>query len=218
MNLEVDFIKRFRWSLLIFVILVVATVILCVLAAIHSNFPGDEVVLRKFQEFENPRLTIAARTVTILGDKEIVVTSVLAVAGILWAVGRRRESIAALLLLVSESLGLLSKALIDRPRPEFILFPPGSDTGAFPSGHAIHAILFFGFLMFLVMNNTKSRSLKIGVLITLPLIILSVGVSRIYLGFHWPSDVLGGYIFGSVCLWILLWAVNLCKREFVAMR
>ena len=218
MNLEVDFIKRFRWSLLIFVILVVATVILCALAAIHSNFPGDEVVLRQFQEFENPRLTIAARTVTILGDKEIVVTSVLAVAGILWAVGRRRESIAALLLLVSESLGLLSKALIDRPRPEFILFPPGSDTGAFPSGHAMHAVLFFGFLMFLVMDNTKSRSLKIGVLITLPLIILSVGVSRIYLGFHWPSDVLGGYIFGSVCLWILLWAVNLCKREFVAMR
>lgn len=218
MNLEVDLIKRFRWSLLIFVILVVATVIFCALAAIHSNFPGDEEVLRKFQEFENPKLTIAARIVTSLGDKETAVMSVLAVAGILWAVGRRRESIAALLILISESLGLLSKALIDRPRPEFILFPPVPDSGAFPSGHAIHAVLFFGFLMFMVMDNTKSRSLKIVALITLPLIILSVGVSRVYLGFHWPSDVLGGYIFGGVCLWILLWAVKLYKREFVATR
>ena len=218
MNIEVDSIKWFSRNFIIFVILVVVTISLCALAAIYSNFPGDEEVLRKFQAFENPRLTIAARTVTGLGDKGIAITSMLAVTGILWAVGRRGESIASLLIPVSESLGVLSKALIDRPRPDFILLPPGSDSGAFPSGHAIHAVLFFGFLMFLVMDNTKSRIIKIGALITLPLTILGVGVSRIYLGLHWPSDVLGGYIFGGVSLWILLWAVNLCKREFVAKR
>ena len=213
MKLQADFITHSKVSLLIFLILLVATIILAVLAAIYSTFPGDEEALRRLQELERSGLSSAARAVTRLGNTPVVAASILALVAVLWAVGRRRDSIACLLIPVAEGLGVAVKALIGRPRPEFILFPPGPDSAAFPSGHAIHAVLFFGFLLYLTLAHTKSRGLRVAALAVLPLIILIVGASRVYLGLHWPSDVLGGYIFGGVFLWVLLWTVKVGKRE-----
>lgn len=218
MKLKTDFTTHSKVSLLIFLILLFATIILAVLAAIYSTFPGDEEALTRFQELESSGLSSAARAVSRLGNTLVVAASIPALVAVLWAVGRRRDSIASLLIPVAEGLAIAVKALIDRSRPEYILFPPGSDSAAFPSGHAIHAILFYGFLLYLILAHMKSRGLRIAALAVLPLIILSMGASRVYLGLHWPSDVLGGYIFGGVFLWVLLWTVKVGKRDLLVTR
>lgn len=91
------------------------------------------------------------------------------------------------------------KSFINRARPttdHMVLV----ETLSFPSGHAMSAMAFYGFLIYLFCQFKINRLLKIaGILIAL-LLILSIGLSRIYLGVHFPSDIAGGFIAGFVCV------------------
>jgi undecaprenyl-diphosphatase len=93
------------------------------------------------------------------------------------------------------------KALVGRPRP-FNL----AETDSFPSGHTVHAVLFLGVLWLLLaprLHRRWQRTALGGSFVSLGLL---VGISRIYLGRHWPSDVLGAYLVGGLALWGLTWA------------
>jgi undecaprenyl-diphosphatase len=115
----------------------------------------------------------------------------------LWYYGRRLEALfIAILPSITGITTWLLKTLIDRPRPEDI-----SDAGlSFPSGHAANSVLLFGLLFYLLpylMNNPGLvKALRIVILLQINL----VAVSRIYLGEHWPSDVLGGLLLGCLIL------------------
>jgi undecaprenyl-diphosphatase len=149
--------------------------------------------------------------ITHLGDTAVAVPSVLAVALALGISGDRRTSIRCLIMPFMELLGLGIKEWIGRPRPAFVLFPPGPSSESFPSGHALHVALFFGFLIYLsavYIGPGKVRALTQGLLL---LLILVVGASRVYLGLHWPSDVVGGYLFGVLFLSLLIWMAK--KRK-----
>jgi undecaprenyl-diphosphatase len=71
---------------------------------------------------------------------------------------------------------------------------------SFPSGHTLHYTVFYGFLLFVVATNFKRSWPRAALLIIFALLILLVGPSRVYLGEHWPTDVLGGYLIGALCL------------------
>lgn len=98
----------------------------------------------------------------------------------------------ALNLMISTGLNLLLKNIVQRPRPnEFRLI---DETGySFPSGHSMVSMAFYGFLIYLIYKFVKSKRLKWILIIILSALIITIGISRIYLGVHYTSDVLAGF-------------------------
>jgi undecaprenyl-diphosphatase len=145
------------------------------------------------------------RDVTALGSTGILVFFTVAVAGYLWL--DRKQGIMLLLLAATSSGLLVSSALkswFQRPRPDIV--PKFADvwTTSFPSGHSLMAAVVYLTLGALLSSTVRSRSLKIYVLFLSILLAVAVGASRVYLGVHYPSDVLAGWCAG------LSWAL-LCR-------
>ena len=96
-------------------------------------------------------------------------------------------------LVISTLLNQILKYIIQRPRPtEFRLI---DESGySFPSGHSMVSAAFYGFFIYLIYKNVKNKYLKWGLVSFLSFLIISIGVSRIYLGVHYTSDVLAGFL------------------------
>ena len=98
----------------------------------------------------------------------------------------------ALNLMISTGLNLLLKNIVQRPRPnEFRLIDENGYS--FPSGHSMVSMAFYGFLIYLIYKFVKSKRLKWALIIILSALIITIGISRIYLGVHYTSDVLAGF-------------------------
>ncbi|EMR01711.1 phosphatase PAP2 family protein [Cesiribacter andamanensis] len=108
-----------------------------------------------------------------------------------------------IVLLVAGGLSFWLKDLIDRPRPEAV-HHLAIRTQSFPSGHSMSSIAFYGFLIHITWRIYNSQLRKILYTMLLVLIILSVGISRIYLQVHYPSDVLSGFAAGGICMVIFI--------------
>lgn len=109
----------------------------------------------------------------------------------------KNKKIAALILAnltISAALNLLLKNVIRRDRP--IGYRLIEESGfSFPSGHSMASMAFYGLIIYFVIRFVKNRALKIFLSIMLSLLIILIGMSRIYLGVHYPSDVLAGFVF-----------------------
>ena len=104
-------------------------------------------------------------------------------------------------------LNQLLKRIVQRPRPtEFRIV---EETGySFPSGHSMISMAFYGYLIYLIYKHVKNKYLKWISIILLSILICSIGISRIYLGVHYTSDVLGGFFISISYLIIYISAVN----------
>ena len=80
----------------------------------------------------------------------------------------------------------------------------GADGFSFPSGHSMGSMTYYGFLIYLVLRSKRKPYSKLSLGILFCLVILLIGISRIYLGVHYPSDVLAGYMAGGVWLVICI--------------
>ena len=105
---------------------------------------------------------------------------------------------------------MILKRFIDRARPgiEHLVVVK---TLSYPSGHAMSAMAFYGFLIYLVYHFKMHTALKGLVIFLLALLILSIGVSRIYLGVHYPSDIVGGFIAGLIWVFFCILIFNLIE-------
>ena len=94
---------------------------------------------------------------------------------------------------ISALLNQILKYIIQRPRPtEYRII---DESGySFPSGHSMVSAAFYGFLIYLIYKNVKNKYLKWGLITLLSLLIILIGTSRIYLGVHYTSDVLAGFL------------------------
>lgn len=111
--------------------------------------------------------------------------------------------ITSVLILASLS-NIVLKRVINRTRPS-LEHLVSVNTLSYPSGHSMSAMAFFGFLIFLSLRYTMPQWLRITFIIFLMMLILTIGISRIYLGVHYPSDVLAGFIGGLI--WVAFCAV-----------
>jgi undecaprenyl-diphosphatase len=131
----------------------------------------------------------------------VIITA--AVIGSLAIIGLRWEAIATFLVaFAAGTLNLIVKTVVARPRPSADLvhvFLTLQDF-SFPSGHVMFYTAFYGFLMFLSFTLLKRSWTRYLINTVLILLVGLVGISRMYLGEHWASDVLGGYLLGSLVL------------------
>ena len=165
----------------------------------------DEAIILAFRVPGNPAdpigepwLEEAVRDITALGSAPALVIAVLAVAGFLALAKAWRP---AIFTLVASGGGLVLSSLlkytIDRPRPDLV--PHGNliYTSSFPSGHSMMSAVVYLTLAALVTRLIERKRLKGYALGVAMILTLLVGVSRVYLGVHWPSDVLAGWAAGA---------------------
>lgn len=130
---------------------------------------------------------------------------------LLWRLQMTRAIILAAGMILSGLLTQSLKLFIARPRPNFAAL--AEDGFSFPSGHALGAIVFFGFLLFIIIRNIKGRWIKLVFSLLLPLLILAVGFSRVYLGVHWTTDVIGGWVIGGLILTAMIKTIKYVEQK-----
>ncbi len=168
--------------------------------------PFEESCLLTLKAWANPTLDRYMTALTWLAQGEITIPLLILVGGILVY---RNEGITALVLAIGLSgswlLNGIFKSFFRRKRPDLWASPKRPMDYSYPSGHAMSAISFYGLL---AADLTHCLSVPLGITATLAAILtLGVGFSRVYLGVHWPTDVLSGWIAGGIWLGACLYGL-----------
>lgn len=148
---------------------------------------GYNIISKAISEYVTPM----AKMITKLGNAE----SLILITIILFLVikNKRIKWAIPINLVCSVILNLTLKNIIQRPRP--IEYRIIDENGySFPSGHSMVSMAFYGFLIYLIYKNVKNKYIKVISILLLSTLILLIGASRIYLGVHYASDVIGGFL------------------------
>ncbi|RXG15387.1 undecaprenyl-diphosphatase [Leeuwenhoekiella aestuarii] len=162
----------------------------------------DTAITDYVLSYRNPVLTKYFMFVTDVGD----LYGYLIVLGIFFGVSffvfKKWKYVlqTTLVLALASVSNVILKRFIDRARPS-IEHLVSVETLSYPSGHAMSAMAFYGFLIYLFTQFKMNRFLKIATITILTILLLSIGISRIYLGVHFPSDIAGGFIAGFI--WVI---------------
>lgn len=168
--------------------------------------PFEETCLLTLKAWANPTLDRYMTALTWLAQGEITIPILIAIGGILVY---RNEAVAALVLAIGLSgswlLNGIFKSLFRRKRPDLWASSRRPMDYSYPSGHAMSAISFYGLL---AANLAHGLSIPLGITATLAAgLTLGVGFSRVYLGMHWPTDVLSGWVAGGIWLGACLYGL-----------
>jgi undecaprenyl-diphosphatase len=188
-----------RWLILIYGVLCIALLVLALFAHAYPYFGWDVRWEGAWQAVEIPGLAPLMRALTWMGgDWRYAITVALTASGLaLW--GNRKDAVGVVGSVIGgELFAFIIKILVRRPRPSLagIHVMHSRQTFGFPSGHVVRFMVFYGFLFALAYFKLRYGLVRTFTLIVLGLLLILIGLSRVYLGEHWPSDVLGGYLTG----------------------
>lgn len=156
-----------------------------------------------------PHLTGLSSNISLFGNAYVITALSALIIG--WWAWKRNWSLAAGMLASvagGGALNFLLKAVFQRPRPDLPTVTLHLADFSFPSGHAMISLIFYGFLAFVLIRNTRSISRRWLISLCAALIPLVVGLSRLVLGVHYPSDVLAGWLAGATWLTLCLTMVS----------
>ncbi len=177
-----------------------------------ETFAFDQEILLALRELQTPFLDELMIGITFFGDPNVLGVVSLIIALVL--VYRRSFSEATVLIIANLGAVLLNlwlKDLFARDRPELWERVVDVQLYSFPSGHAMIALVVYSVLAYLLVKTFPNWRWLI-ITVTIPLI-LGIGLSRLYLGVHWPSDVLAGYAAGLVWLLTCIFSLELWQAR-----
>ena len=181
-------------------------VALTILILIFPHSFIDLAFSREVQEDQNPLLDSSMKLVSWFGYNPGSIIILLAAALLFFIFKYKREALFVLLTAASVIVSSLVKFLVNRPRPSepIVRIVQKVNQQSFPSGHVLFYIVYFGFLTVLMYHLTSiPKAIRIVVAVISLLLIFTIPFSRIYLGAHWFTDVLGGFLLGMLCLYLL---------------
>ena len=197
--------KKIGIAILLLVLFVIITILV-----ITGNTSGfDKTIYDFIYSFHNNYLDSFFKAFTHIGDTVPVIIIVFII--ILLLKNKNDIKTFAGCLLITLGSNQLIKHIIMRHRPpeEIRLIKQGGYS--FPSGHSMMSLCLYGFLIYLVVTRIKNTKLKVFLTILLSLLILMIGISRIYVGVHYPSDVVAGFL---LSLSILLITIPFMNNHF----
>lgn len=209
MKQYIEKIKEFATKNLKWIILFVCIVGFLLLAedVFHKEIMNGDAIGYKFistyliSDFATP----IAKFITNFGGAIYLI----GIASILFVVIKNKKIGIAIIsnLAIVTILNQLLKIILQRPRPEE--FRIINESGySFPSGHSMISMAFYGLLIYLIYKNIKNKYLKWSLIIVLGALIISIGISRIYLGVHYTSDVVAGFLIAISYLIVYTSIVN----------
>ncbi len=192
----------------ILLILIASFLTLAFLVRQTPYFPFDLSITKSIQQISFPGFSTSMIFLTTIGNVEWAVLTIIGVVIFFASLGKNFN---ALFFVISvggaEALSLSLKAIIGRPRPAADLIKQLGTYlvhDSFPSGHVLYFVGCFGFLYYLSYSRLKKGKLRDFYQVFFLLLIIGIGISRIYVGAHWFSDTLGAYLIGTVWLLIVI--------------
>lgn len=183
----------------------IMVIILCLsfLVVVFERIIGkfDKTIIDAVYAFRSEQMTEFMLLVTFLGGEIFIGSGILILCFLLYQKHKKSAFDFAFVLLYGIVINLFLKVIYQRPRPEYLPLIH-EVTHSFPSGHAMNSFIFYTCVGYFICRNTKNKRLRTFVIAGLSVLVLLIGLSRVYLGAHYPSDVIAGYIAGA--LWFVL--------------
>ena len=198
--------KNLRWIILIISTILFISIMRYVIKEQITIF--DEKIYQIIAIYISPTITQILKIITMFGSGYIILPICLISV---FYLRKKKESIYIILnLIIIFLLNQVLKIIIARPRPEgFRLI---EEIGySFPSGHSMVSMAFYGLYIYFIYKNVKNKYIKWIAIIALSTFIILIGISRIYLGVHYASDVLAGFLLSISYLTIFISCLTLCK-------
>lgn len=172
----------------------------------------DDSIIQFFYQIKTEKLDVVLFVFTELGSLWFLTIFSLIIISVLWFKKKDKWTIFFFVIDIGGG-GLLTKFLKyyyarERPTIDETIDAIGY---SFPSGHAMGSLIFYGFLSYLLFRSNIRKRMKWGALFLCGVLIFFIGISRIYLGAHYPSDVIAGYLAGSIWLILCILALEYVK-------
>ena len=192
-----NLIKNNKCFVVLFVCLAIFIVVL--INVLNGNIVSfDSAIYNAISSLKSNFMTVFVKEMTKFADEEPII--LIAIVALIVIKNRKIGASIAVNLVSSAFVNHLIKEIIQRPRPPIELRMVEESSFSFPSGHAMTSTAFYGLIIYFVFKNVKNKRLRNTICTALSLLIFLIGISRIYLGVHYASDVLAGFAFGIVYL------------------
>lgn len=184
----------------------------------------DRALLLALRQPGDPNLPIGprwlqetARDITALGGFTVLtLVAIAAIAALVIYRQRTRALIFGGAVVLAQTVAELIKGFVDRPRPDLVSHLDMVYSASFPSGHAVMSPVVYFTLAMMVAETDIRRPARIMLIAAAVVLVVAIGISRIYLGVHWPTDVLGGWTIGSAVAfssWVVLRRLGLARTS-----
>jgi len=187
--------------------LLAGAIALSVLAAQHDRLPGDLDLTQRLQDSDFPGLRVS-KFVRQVTTTQVVLGTGAAAAVALWLLGWRQQAVVLVAGLATMALlqsGL--KDLVDRPRPtaDLVELRAGYSSSSFPAGHVMSPTVLYGFVLYLAVALKLPLVVRVAAVGWSAFVLVVAGPANVYVGVHWPSDIVGGYAWGAVLVLTLVY-------------
>ena len=195
--------KKYRYEIILGILFILNTILV-----ITNNISiFDKTIYKFIIGFRNDFTDAIFITLTQFGNTYIII---MVIIGLLILFDKKNQIYLAIETISIMGINQLLKRIIRRIRPNHLrLITQGGYS--YPSGHAMISVAVYGYFLYYVKKNIKNKKLKNILIILLYALIIGIGLSRIYVGVHYPSDILGGYLIG-LCIQSLV--IKLADKYF----